>query len=242
MAPREPQAAALLLGTILVADRATHFGAVEAELQRFRNAYDQRVFHVDPPPEPTAMGPLLLALIVLVPEAIALISVFVASPQVGRRELVLAALFFVAGLVSSGGIILLAVTEIHGASWRAAAVRDSLRLDLGRNATAWANRDIRLTGNTDLQAVGIYRTETVVVVARSGYHPRLLVGLATAFSAVYVGLSGAVVALIARRAGRPPPPPRIRRSPRQLLILFAAKRGGGRWLLQPWRRMAAAGK
>lgn len=234
VAPREPQAAALLLGSILVADRATHFDEVEAELRRFSNIYDPKVFYVEPPSEPTAMGPLMLALIVLVPEAIALISVFIASPQVGRRELVLAALFFVAGLVSSGGIILLAVTEIHGASWRAAAVRDSLRLDLGRNATAWANRDIQLTGTTDLQAVGIYRTETVVVLARHGYHPRLLIGLATAFSAVYVGLSGGVVALIARRAGRPPPPPRIWRSPRQLVMLFVKKRRGrGRWRPEP---------
>ncbi|GAB0497639.1 hypothetical protein MMPV_008976 [Pyropia vietnamensis] len=241
VAPREPQAAALLLSTMLATDQATHFTDVEEEMQRFSNAYDRRVFHVEPPPEPTAMGPLLLALIVFVPEAIAVISVLIASPQVGRRELVLATLFFVAGLVSSGGIILLAVTESHGASWRAAAERDSLRLDLGLNATTWANRDIRLTGVTDLQAVGIYRTQTIVVIARKGYHPKLLVGLAIAFSVVYVGLSGAVVSLILRQAGRPPPPPpHMWSPPRLLVLLFAKKRGVRRWLSVSRRQMAAA--
>lgn len=231
--PREPQASMRVLASALSTD---HFTDVEAELQRFSNAYDRRVFPVEPPPEPTGLGSILLALLVLVPELIALISVSIASPQVGRRELVLTALLFVAGFMSSGGIILLAISETHGASWRAGAIRDRLRLDLGLNATG---RSILMTGGTDLQGAGIYRTETLVVVARNGYHPRLLVSLAIAFSVVYVGLSGAVVSLIMRQARRPPPLPQHRWTSPQYVVVLARKRRVRRWLFASRRKMAA---
>jgi len=180
-------------------DRLVHFGQVEADLRRMSTAFDSSAFDTQRPDEPATTGPALLALIVLVPEAIALVGILMGNPMTRRRELALAGLFFVAGLVSTAGIINLAVVEVQGASWRATTVRDALQVDLGSNVTSWATKSSVVDmGVNNLMGAVVVHTETVVVVARSGYRPRLLTGLAAAFTCAYMVLSAVVVGYLVR--------------------------------------------
>lgn len=105
---------AALPDTVLVAVttsvRRTHLAAVEGDLRRLSVAYDSSAFAEAPPPEPATTGAIVLSLIVLVPEAIALLTVYLSAPVVTRREAGIVALVFSAGLVSTGGIVSLAAT------------------------------------------------------------------------------------------------------------------------------------
>lgn len=193
--PHDPSMPVLMLQSIINPDRTIRFGAVEADLLRLSNGFDSGVFAEDPPADPVTTGPLLLALLVLVPEIIALMGVYLATARVGRRELLLLGLFFLAGLVSLTGIVSLAVIEVNGAGWRAAAMRDELRLDLGSSS----RRTLAHGGVMSLAAAAVYRTETVIVVARTGYRPRLLVGMAVGSSVLYAVLSVAVAGLALRQ-------------------------------------------
>ncbi|KAK1863790.1 hypothetical protein I4F81_006344 [Pyropia yezoensis] len=67
------------------------------------------------------------------------------------------------------------VGEMSGASWRAAAVRDSVAVEL--NLTTEAARSSAAL-DRDLSGQLLLRAETTYVVALTGYHPRLLVSIA----------------------------------------------------------------
>ncbi|KAK1870155.1 hypothetical protein I4F81_012617 [Pyropia yezoensis] len=202
--PHEAELPETVLVAVSSSVRRTHLAAVEEDLRRLSVSYDSRAFAEAPPPDPATVGSIVLALIVLVPEAIALLTVYLSAPVVTRREAGVVALVFAAGLVSTGGIVSLAATEVAGAAWRASSVRDGVRLDLGRNASRWgADRyDAFVERGNSLAGVAVYHTQTLVVVARTGYHPARMVGLAAASVGVYLALSGVMGALVVRSIRR----------------------------------------
>lgn len=92
-----------------------------------------------------------------------------------RRTGIIFGLLCAAGLVSLSGIVYLSWQEMSGASWRAAAVRDSVAVEL--NLTTEAARSSAAL-DRDLSGQLLLRAETTYVVALTGYHPRLLVSIA----------------------------------------------------------------
>lgn len=152
---------------------------LQDELKRFSHTYNLSVFHSVLPREPADDHSVLLSVFVVLPELVALIILLVTTWP-WRPEDVCATFFvFVSGLVSMAGAVFLAVWESQGAKWRAAALRNEL----------WMEGSL-------MEAPYTKRLETLLVIARTGYRPRLLQGIAIGVAVGYVGLSGAVTGAV----------------------------------------------
>lgn len=168
------------------------FGRITHEQLQLAQAFNVGAFGVDPPPEPSGVASVLLAIIVVLPEAMAVMAMILDVRRWNRHGIMTLGLVWAAGLVSLSGIIYLASQETTGAAMRAATVRDTLAVELDLEAEvarASAVTDRDLTGLT------LLRAETAYVVARTGYRPRMLVGIAAGTSVAYLLLSVAAVAI-----------------------------------------------
>lgn len=157
-----------------------------AATRELSEGYDRQVWGVEPPAEAASDADIVLSIIVVLPEAIALVALLLSSR--GRMwaaaDWAAFALIWVAGAVSVGGIITLALEERAGHVWRAAAVRTELT---ARLHTANGNNHYRHFDRTPL-----FQVETLLLVARLGYRHRLLRDLAVAMGTLYLLLSAAV--------------------------------------------------
>lgn len=151
-------------------------------------SYDRKVWGVEPPPEASSDADIVLSVIVVLPEAIALLALLITTRKWGKRDWAVFLLIWVAGAVSIGGIISLAVEESVGHNWRAASVRTELSVRL------------HSTENTDnfrhFDKMPLFKIETLLLVASLGYRHRLLRNLAVGLATIYMLLS-VVVAVVA---------------------------------------------
>lgn len=168
--------------------------SAQKDIERLSSAYDRSTFDVDEPPEPATAQDVVLAVLVILPEATAMVVALLATRTWGRRECVAVGMIFAVGLASLSALISLAVTERRGADWRVSSERTALgaRFPVGIDNTTFADVRSVLTG-TELAYA-----ETYLIAARTGYHPTLLLWLAVGFFAAYVVVSAGSAAYIVR--------------------------------------------
>lgn len=157
-----------------------HHERVQRVLRGVTQAYDRSMFGAPAPLEPADDGSVLLAVIVVFPELVALVVLFVTTWPWRRQDLCIFLFVFISGLVSMAGILSLAIWEVQGARWSAATVRNEL----------WTEEN---GVNTSTYAV---RTETLIIVTRLGFRPQLLLRIAIGSVVGYVGLSGIVMGAV----------------------------------------------
>lgn len=145
--------------------------------------YNWGVFGKEPTEDPTTDAELVLAVLVDLPELVALTVLLVGTRDWSRRDQSVLLLVFLSGLFSFGGAIALAVREAAGARWRAVGVRPRLDTDP-------VGRGDRVVGQRAL------RTELLVLAARTGYSSTTTWGLLAGLSVTYVTASVAVAASV----------------------------------------------
>lgn len=135
------------------------------------HSYDQVAFGKSPPPIPTTNAELILAVVVVLPQAVAQVIKLISTRQWHRRDLFVLFLMFGTGLVSMGGIFSLAAREARGDAWRASGLQR------------------RFSSHHDPDFLGphlVTISETLLLTARMGYRRHLVVSLAIGVAIVYV--------------------------------------------------------
>lgn len=159
--------------------------------------YRRDLFQVDPPVEPVPTASLILAALVVLPEAAAVLMLLLRPPRLGHpdgrarlrwRSGLTLMLLVVAGAIALTGLGYLDGQERTGAAWRAATVRTTSHVavnDTEQKYTLHEERDYRgrLT----------WHTESLYVVARTGYRPHLTRGLLIGSFIAFVALIFAVL-------------------------------------------------
>ena len=216
--------------------------ALQADTARLSVAYDRSAFAVDAPSAPAAVQDVVLAGLVVLPEAVALVAAPLTVRSAWRvQELIALGLLFATGVVSLSAIASLAVAERSGAAWRAATVRTCVgaRFGVGIDGAKAADLCPQLAG-TELAL-----SEAYILIARTGYHPGRLLGLAIAFSAVYVVCAAAAAVTVIRakrapglQAAIPEAASARNGTAAEAVALAAATRGRRwrRWVPRGWRR------
>lgn len=158
--------------------------------------YDRDLFGKDPPPEPVSNVELVLAALVVMPEVAAVLLLLVQLSDTHPRPRALSwrqglscALVVLAGAGALVGICYLDRLEQAGHAWRAASVRVETRLPINRTEEEHMDREaFEYRGRT------LTYTETLFLVARTGYRPaytrRMLVGSAAVYAALTVAVIG----------------------------------------------------
>lgn len=153
--------------------------ALEADLGRLSSTYDPSVWGVEEPDQPVPDVTIVLAVVVVVAELGVLVSLWIGIADWDVRAKLsfrVAAIFGAAALAS---FVAQYVVERRADEWRTAAVRDSLLTQLTGGAD-------RAAPFTDLRGTVVVRTETLLVAARNGYRPALMLYLMNAAVVVYV--------------------------------------------------------
>ena len=192
---------------------AARYGPAIGVAESLSHRFDGAVWGVEPPDDPTSATNLILALSVVVPAALALVTVLMTGRSWSKRDVAALVLVFVAGLVSSAGLVGLAVVEARAQAWRGASLRNELAVRIHENGNTPVMRH--------LTHMPLYRVETLYLAARTGYRLNLIVSLASVVLSAYVVLFAAVTCCAAYRWRRPkkgePARPRTPRSPRDRL-------------------------
>lgn len=155
-------------------------------MDRLSVEYDRSLFaDATPPNDPVENADLVQALVVVLPEFVAL-AVMVATTHHWERGAVAAAVVvLLAGAISHAAIIFLALQEHAADAWRGAGLREALYIGLPS-----------LEGSVDLRNGSLMLSETLFVVARSGYRPQLLCRLAIGAPIVFF-ISSSLLVLVA---------------------------------------------
>lgn len=142
--------------------------------------YDRALFGVDPPEVPSSDAEVVLAVIVVLPELVALVVLLISTRTWRVRDLWVLLFVFLSGLVSMAGIFALAVRESVGDAWRAAAVR----------------RELDVPHSTVRNGDVVVRIERLLVVVRTGYRAGPLWAMAWGMAGTYVAVSMGVAAAV----------------------------------------------
>lgn len=167
--------------------RATEKSSRLVDLQRLSIGYDQGVFAVAPPADPASLADIVVAVVLVLPETAAVVVMYLSTSHWRRREVCSLAVVLVTGLIALLGIVLLALSEVRGEQWRAASVRTSLHVYLSSTAGDCVGR----TGPNSCETPGLrgsalLLSETLIIIARNGYHPRTLIAIAGIVGTVYI--------------------------------------------------------
>lgn len=155
----------------------------ERWLSERSTVYDRGLFGVDPPEDPSSTSDLVLAVVVVVPELVALVVMLISTHTWRWRDVCVLGFIFLSGLISIAGLISLVRREVAGDAWRAAGVRHQLFEDDVANGSRYgAHRAMRL--------------EMLVLIARPGYRPAMLTRVAIAVGVVYVAFSALATATV----------------------------------------------
>lgn len=176
---------------------ASHWASAQAlddDLTSMSSNYRADVFGVEQPAEPVSTASLLLASIVILPELVVVGALGARrGPWAPGRDFVALAILSAVGSLSLGGLVALTVQEQAGSVWRATCVRRGLTFNFPPS-----NQVIL----TNLSGTQVREQETLLIISRPGYRPRLLVGVTIAAAAMYVVTVGTVLALGVRSSRR----------------------------------------
>lgn len=179
------------------AHKTRSFDNLMASLQALSQSYDRTVFAAEPPEPPVSNSELLLAVIVVAPELVALVVLFASTTEWRRRELLVLLFVFLAGLVSMAAAVQQVVRESTGAAWRGATLRDELSLDLVGGSAGDGAQPTR-TVQRDLRGHLLFRSYSLIMVARLGYGRTLVALVAGGMAASYMLVSLIVVYFVWR--------------------------------------------
>lgn len=145
--------------------------------------FDRSIFKVDPPPVRAEAIDIVHSVNGLLPEAAALAVQSCLPP--GRYSMAAMVATSAVGLVSLSGVGMLAVLEVRGSRFRAAADLDWLEAHLLPDVARAASVNRCLTG------VPLACSELMLLASAVGYRPGLLVALAVGCTALYLLVSAA---------------------------------------------------
>ncbi|OSX74972.1 hypothetical protein BU14_0259s0007 [Porphyra umbilicalis] len=183
-------------------------GDLHRRARRLTRAYERELFADDAPKDPVSNAELLLAVLVVVPEVLALVVLLVtpsspATPSdwVGlARYAAILALVAAAGAVSLLGIGFLDAQERRGSAWRAATVRMDTRL-----VAAATESPKTLASAVDYTGRRVWHVESLILIARPGYRSsvtrRLLAGMGAVYGALVVVVVAKLVTVYVARRG-----------------------------------------
>ncbi|GAB0497708.1 hypothetical protein MMPV_009045 [Pyropia vietnamensis] len=158
--------------------------------------YDRSTWGVAPPPDPASASAIILAVIVVLPEAIAIVAMLLSTRRWETRDLTALAIISMGGLLSTVGLVWLTMEEAAGARWRGTSMRDELTAILpGWDEAAEVYRS--------LSGASLVRVQTLFLSSRRGYRVELLAGLTSAVGVAYLALFTAI-AIVALRGQRRP--------------------------------------
>jgi len=112
-------------------------------------------FGVGPPGEPASAAAILLSIIVILPEAIAMVVLVMSTGRWACRSYITLFLVLLPGLTSTPSIISLATGQVSGDRWRGATMREHVAVEVGVSMAA------DRTGAVDLRRITgfpIFRT------------------------------------------------------------------------------------
>lgn len=161
------------------------------DLVSMSNTYRAEVFHVEPPDDPMTTSALFLAISVVLPELAAVIALYTSTRAWGGQRFKAVVTLCVMGFIAVGGLTALSIAEVRGARWRAISIRSGL--------VAAIPKQLRVTNSYDdgrrrlLDGTVVQHWETVLVIARTGYRPRLVVGCTGVVAFVFVVVVCAVL-------------------------------------------------
>lgn len=140
---------------------------------------------------------MVQALVVLLSELVALLALVTTTVVWHHGDVAAAVVTFFAGAISRSAIISLAVQEAKGAALRAACLKEALDVGFPLKTGGMTHMD-------DLSGTTLLLSETMFVVARTGYSPQRLFNLTLGASVIFVCSSAAlaVAALLAARRRR----------------------------------------
>lgn len=171
---------------------AYHISAMTVELsQRYR----RDLFRADPPEDPIPNGGLILSVLVVVPEAVAVLLLLLQRHgplhRMFRwrwRNVLTLGLILVAGAIALVGVGYLDRQEQSGHAWRAATVRVGTRIHVNATEQKYERRSsINYRGRLT------WHTESLIIVARTGYRPHVTRRLLVCSIIAYVLLAVAVL-------------------------------------------------
>lgn len=167
------------------------FNSLEADLVRLSSTYDQSVWGEDQPDQPISIVSIVLAIVVLVAEVGVIGSLYGGTSVWDSRAVPSFSVAVLAGAAALAPFVAQYVLERIGDDWRTVAVRDSILAQL----TGGSDRAAPLT---DLRGTVVLRSQTLLVGARNGYRPGLMLGLMIGAVVLY-GVVSAVLLLGAWR-------------------------------------------
>lgn len=175
----------------------------QALLTKWAAVYDRPVFGMEPPREPASNAELIFAVLVVLPEVVALFVLVLDAAAWGRCRVLAFALIALSGLAALVGIASLTATEVAGAAWSAASARDVLAVPYdpraaGRyvDARDAANEEGRGAPFPFFSSLPAVRMESVIQVVRTGYRVRLVVGVCAAMCAIYAALAAFLLGVL----------------------------------------------
>lgn len=179
-------------------------GPLEADLTSISSAYRAEAFRVPPPEEPVTTAALVLAVTVVLPELVVVAALATRTRPWTRRDFAAALILSAVGLLAVAGLAVQAATEAAGSAWRATATRTEVVAAIPPGPLG--NGRTGIPGGLNLSGTVVQEWETLAVVARTGYRPRLVTATAgvvgTLFVSVAVGVMGRGVWLARRGGGR----------------------------------------
>ncbi|GAB0492295.1 hypothetical protein MMPV_003557 [Pyropia vietnamensis] len=165
--------------------------------------YRRDLFQQDPPLDPVLNTELLLAVLVVVPETVALLMLLVKRlpepPQLrwSWRRMLVVTVALLAGGLALAAVGYIDIREREGDKWRAATVR--LETNLPVNETELHDR------HSEYGRLVTF-SETLFVISRPGYRPVLTRRVLVATSTIYIVLALTLVVRVASAALRRPLP------------------------------------
>lgn len=170
------------LYSLLLLEERERRRALTTSLSR---VYDGKVFRRAEPDQPASNAEVVLAVVVVTPAIVALLVGVATGKKWDDHAYFQYGAAFLGGLFGLTGIITLAVIEGEGDAFRAVALRSVLHVQTGGTAAAPSPDPLLLP---DLNGSRLLLSETVYVVARSGYRRGMLVGLAGGLCGGYAAL------------------------------------------------------
>eukprot|EP00170_Pyropia_yezoensis_P004834 contig_19693_g4848 len=157
--------------------------------------YRRDLFRADPPEDPIPNGGLILSVLVVVPEAVAVLLLLLQRHgplhRMFRwrwRNVLTLGLILVAGAIALVGVGYLDRQEQSGHAWRAATVRVGTRIHVNATEQKYERRSsINYRGRLT------WHTESLIIVARTGYRPHVTRRLLVCSIIAYVLLAVAVL-------------------------------------------------
>eukprot|EP00170_Pyropia_yezoensis_P008714 contig_37025_g8747 len=173
-----------------------YYASMREVTRELAGRYNRSAWGVPPPGDPASATAIVLGIIVVLPEAIAIVALLLSTRVWGARDVGALAIIAIGGLISTAGLVWLTVEEAAGARWRGASLRDELTATLpGWGGAADVYRS--------LEGASLVRVQTLYLGARRGYRVGLLAGLTGAVGVAYVALFFAAAAVALRGQWRP---------------------------------------